>query len=97
MKKQPQIEDMILKKVIKTALKTTAFVLILLSSIVIAYLICENDALEKQNRQQKNDFDSLVKVKLQEDSIIESMPEYLPKGWEIDSNGIANPNFTQND
>lgn len=97
MKKPTQIEDMILKEVIKTALKITSFVLILLSSIVIAYLICENNALKKENKNQKNDFDSLVKVKLQEDSIIESMPEYLPKGWEIDSNGIANPNFTQND
>lgn len=97
MKKPPKIEDMILKEVIKAGLKITSFILILLSSIVIAYLIYENNALKKENRQQKNDFDYLVKVKLQEDSIIESMPEYLPKGWEIDSNGIANPNFTQND
>ena len=25
--------------------------------------------------------------------IIDSMPEYVPQGWEVDSNGIYNPNF----
>jgi len=37
-------------------------------------------------------YNRLLEIDRLQDSIIESMPEYIPQGWEIDSNGIYNLN-----
>ena len=37
-------------------------------------------------------YNRLLEIDRLQDSIIESMPEYIPQGWEIDSNGVYNLN-----
>jgi len=60
----------------------------------IGYLLAENEriAFEKQEKAQADSMiiQQLLFVDNAQDSIISSMPEYLPTNWEIDSNGIFN-------
>lgn len=97
MNKPTQIEDAIIKEFMLAAFKWSVLILFVLSLCLVGYLISKNEQLQNEKKNFQTQFDSLAKVKLQEDSIINAMPEYIPGGWHVDSNGIANPNFTEND
>lgn len=96
-KRKPQVEDAIIKEFMIEAFKWSVLILFVLSLCLVGYLIAENEQMQNEKQNFQPQFDSLAKVKLKEDSTINAMPEYIPGGWHVDSNGIANPNFTQND
>lgn len=58
----------------------------------IGYLLAENERVSYDKAVIQERFERLANVKAQEDSIIKAMPEYVPQGWDLDSNGIYNLN-----
>jgi cell division protein FtsB len=96
-KKNPQIEEAIIKEFMLAAFKWSVLILFVLALYLVGYLIAENKQLQNEKQNFQTEFDSLAKIKLKEDSIIDAMPEYLPGGFHLDERGIINPNFTQND
>jgi len=72
----------------------TALVTIVGLSSWIGYLLAENEriAFEKHEKLQADSMiiQQLLFVDNAQDSIISSMPEYVPQDWNVDSNGIFN-------
>jgi len=61
----------------------------------IGYLLSANDSKARTieyYEAKDSTFNRLLEVDRLQDSIINSMPEYLPQGWEVDSNGVYNIN-----
>jgi hypothetical protein len=95
--RKPQIEDTIIKETMRAAFKWSVLILFVFSLCFVGYLLSENGQLKGEKKNFQTQFDSLVGVKLKQDSIIESMPEFIPGGFHLDERGIINPNFTDND
>lgn len=82
-------------KKIKKITNVLALCTIVGLSCWIGYLLSLNEqkAVTIEMYEAKDStFNRLLEVDKMQDSIISSMPEYLPKGWEVDSNGVYNIN-----
>lgn len=97
---KPQIEDMIIREAMFKALQWAVLILFTASLCFNGYLLSRNHnkAITIEEMEHRHYIDSLLlencaNVERQQDSIIDAMPTYVPTGWEVDSNGIFNPNF----
>ena len=95
-KRKPQVEDAIIKEFMIEAFKWSVLILFVLSLCLVGYLISENEQLQNEKQMQKQFYDSIYignKIVHELDSINNlNSVDYLPTGWEVDSNGIYNIN-----